>query len=157
MKTTLFLIATTLAFNVFSAEYPKGPNLQITPGALCDRPDTYRYPEHIAYCERDVTPQTKAEVFATYRNRLGYTLDLTNRSNYKIDHFIPLCAGGSNEEENLWPQHVSIFQITDPIEALGCEKLSQAKITQKNLVTLIKQAKLNLSDAPKVLKYLQSL
>ena len=157
MKWTLLFILSVLATNAYSLDYPKMPNPELTPGSLCDRPDTYRYPEHIAYCERDVTSHLKAEIFASYRNHLGYTLDLSNRSNYKIDHYIPLCAGGSNEEDNLWPQHISVFTITDPIESVGCEVLSAGKITQKELVSLIKQAKLNLTDAPKVLKRLQAL
>lgn len=73
----------------------------------------YRYPEHIAYCERDVTTQTKNDVFATYRNELGFKLDVRNRANYKIDHFIPLCAGGSNHEDNLW-RNVT-WQIPDDL------------------------------------------
>lgn len=157
MKWTLLFILSVLATNAFAIDFPKGPDAQLTPGSLCDRPDSYRYPEHIAYCERDVTPATKDEIFKTYRNERGYKLDISNRSSYKIDHFIPLCAGGSNEENNLWPQHISIFQITDPIESTGCEVLSAGKITQKELVGLIRQAKLNLTDAPKVLKRLQAL
>ncbi len=158
MKCAILFILTTFAFNAYSiSDYPKNPNTQITPGSLCDRPDTFRYPERIAYCERDVSSHIKQEVFSTYRNQLGFKLDLRNRSDYKIDHFIPLCAGGSNEEDNLWPQHVSVFSITDPIESLGCEKLSIGRITQKNLISLVKKAKLNLADAPKVIKYLQGL
>ena len=34
--------------------FPIGPNESVTPGKVCDRPDTYRYPEHIAYCEREI-------------------------------------------------------------------------------------------------------
>lgn len=157
MKWTLLFILSLLTANAYSLEYPKNPNTELTPGSLCDRPDSYRYPEHIAYCERDVSGAMKAEIFETYRQQLGYTLDLSNRSHYKIDHYIPLCAGGSNEEVNLWPQHISVFTITDPIESVGCEVLKAGRITQKELVSLIKQAKLNLHEAPKVLKRLQTL
>lgn len=157
MKLSLLFILTLFSFNALALDYPKTPDHDITPGSLCDRPDSYRYEEQIPYCERDVSTALKSEIFATYRNQLGYVLDLRIRENYKIDHFIPLCAGGSNEEDNLWPQHVSVFQITDPIESLGCEKLKAGKITQMNLIALIKQAKLNLPDAGKVLKKLQAL
>ncbi len=157
MKCAFLFILSLLTVNAYSLEYPKSPNPQVTPGSLCDRPDTYRYPEQIAYCERDVSSQTKNDVFATYRSHFGFKLDVRNRSSYKIDHFIPLCAGGINHEDNLWPQHVTIFTITDPIESIGCEKLSAGKISQKNLIGLVKQAKLNLAEAPKVISYLQSL
>ena len=58
---------------------------------------------------------------------------------------------------NLWPQHKSVYEITDPIEFLGCDQLKAGKITQKNLIVLIKKAKLNLAEAPGVLKTLQAL
>ncbi|MBA2405929.1 MAG: hypothetical protein H0V66_14225 [Bdellovibrionales bacterium] len=157
MKFSLFFILSLFAFNAYSLDFPKSPDVEITPGSLCDHPDSYRYAEQIPYCERDVSSRTKSEIFETYRDELGYVLDLSNRSNYKIDHYIPLCAGGSNNDDNLWPQHISVFTITDPIESVGCEKLKAGRILQKNLVALIRQAKLNLSDAPRILKNLQSL
>lgn len=157
MKHSLFFILIVFAFNALALDYPKGPHAELTPGSLCDRPDTYRYAEQIPYCERDVSSQLKNEIFDNYRNQLGFTLDPKTRSSYKIDHFFPLCAGGSNEETNLWPQHISVYTITDPLEGVGCEKLKAGKILQKNLITLIKRAKLNLSEAPAILKNLQSL
>lgn len=157
MKFALFVILSALTLNAYSLDYPKSPNAKLTPGALCDRPTEYRYAEQIPYCERDVSSALKKEIFETYRVELGYTLDPRTRSSYKIDHFIPLCAGGSNEEINLWPQHVSVYDITDPIESVGCEKLKAGRITQKILIELVKQAKYNLSEAPKIYKNLQSL
>lgn len=153
----LLLISTSLlAAPVFKAEFPQGPDTSLTPGALCDRPDSYRYPEKIAYCNREVDTMLKNDVFREYRHN-GYRLKLNNRSDYKIDHLIPLCAGGSNRETNLWPQHISIFKVTDPIESLGCEKLKIAKIKQAQLVKLIIATKRDLSLVPKTLKYLKNL
>jgi hypothetical protein len=140
----------------FKAEFPQGPESDLTPGRLCDRPDSYRYPERIAYCNRAVDPMLKDDVFREYREN-GYRLDLSKRDNYKIDHLIPLCAGGSNAEDNLWPQHISIFSKTDPMESLGCEKLKQGKIRQADLVNLIISAKKNLSLLPKTIIHLQRL
>lgn len=157
MKHCLFFILTVFAFNAFSIDYPKGPNLELTPGSLCARANSYRYAEQIPYCERDVSSQLKNEIFDNYRTQLGFKLDPRTRNSYKIDHFFPLCAGGSNEETNLWPQHVSVYTITDPLEGLGCEKMKAGKILQKNLIELIKRAKLNLAEAPAILKNLQSL
>ncbi len=146
-----------LSFSAFSIDYPKGPDTTLTPGSLCDRPSEYRYPERIAYCERDVRSHEKDEIFQKYRSFLGYTLNIRNRSDYKIDHFIPLCAGGSNHEDNLWPQHISVFTVTDPIESLGCEKLKLGRIKQKVLIQFIKDAKHDLTKASFILSQLRSL
>ena len=157
MKSFLFLILSVFAFNALALDFPKGPDSQVTPGALCTSPSTYRYAEQIPYCERDVSSQLKKEIFENYRNQLGFKLDPNTRSSYKIDHFFPLCAGGSNEEANLWPQHVSIYEITDPLEGIGCEKMKAGKLLQKTFIDLIKKAKLNLSLAPGILKNLEAL
>lgn len=137
-------------------EFPEGPSEELTPGSLCDRPDTYRYPERIAYCERNVDSSLKDEVFNEYR-LAGYRLNPKNRKNYKIDHLIPLCAGGSNHEDNLWPQHESIYNQTDPLELIGCEKLKFGKIKQAELIKLILSAKKDLTLVQKTLHYLTTL
>jgi hypothetical protein len=146
----------TQAYNAYIGDFPKGPDGHLTPGSLCDHASEYRYPEHIAYCERDVSRTQKQVVFEDYRG-LGYRFDPRNRSNFKIDHYIPLCAGGSNHPDNLWPQHVSIYKVTDPIEALGCEKLKEGRITQERLISLIKLVKGNLKEAPSVMQELLAL
>jgi len=157
MKWYLFLLLIISSLNAFAIDFPQSPHAQITPGSLCDTPTEYRYPEHINYCERDVSSDLKNAIFEDYRKRIGYTLSIRNRADYKIDHFIPLCAGGSNKQNNLWPQHVTVFNTTDPMESLGCEKLKLGRITQKDLVALIRLAKLNLQEVPRVLQRLRSL
>lgn len=152
----LVLTATSFAGNSFKGEYPKGPESSLTPGRLCERPDAYRYPERIAYCNRDVDPMLKDDVFREYRNE-GYRLNPKERGRYKIDHLIPLCAGGSNDEDNLWPQHESLYLQTDQLESLGCEKLKLAKIKQADLVKLIIAAKKDTSLVQKTLSYLMRL
>ncbi|HXH32636.1 MAG TPA: hypothetical protein VNJ01_17695 [Bacteriovoracaceae bacterium] len=154
MSLFLFLVLQNAYGRV--AEFPTGPNLSTTPGSLCGNPDSYRYQERIPYCLRDVSTQVKAQIFEDYRN-LGYGLNPSHRADYKIDHFIPLCAGGSNEEKNLWPQHLSVYNLTDPLEGVGCEKLKDGKIRHAALVNLIVSAKLDLRKVPKTLQYLQSL
>lgn len=140
----------------YKAEYPMGPDLALTPGKLCESPDSYRYAERIAYCNREVDPYTKEEIFRTYRDN-GYRLKIVDRGDYKIDHLIPLCAGGSNREENLWPQHKSLFQVTDPLESLGCEKLRQGKITQRDLVMAIIRAKSDVAIVQQTIQFLRRL
>jgi hypothetical protein len=153
----LMLNTSLFAANNYIAEYPIGPDYTLTPGSLCNTPDSYRYPEQIPYCSRDsLEVGIKEEVFREYRQK-GYRLDLRNREDYKIDHLIPLCAGGSNQETNLWPQHRTIYEITDPIESLGCEKLKQGRIKQADLVYRMLAAKRNLNLVPQTIQYLKSL
>ena len=140
----------------FKGEYPTGPDLEQTPGSLCDRPDQYRYDERVPYCKRDVDGSLKNDVFKEYRN-IGYRIDPKTRSDYKIDHLIPLCAGGSNRENNLWPQHKSVYDLTDPLEFVGCEKLKIGKIKQADLIKRLLAAKRNLKLVPSTLDYFESL
>ncbi|MFY7993402.1 MAG: hypothetical protein ACOVP4_08940 [Bacteriovoracaceae bacterium] len=146
----MMLFSTNLTHaEILGHEYPLAPIPQLTPGELCSYPTEYRYQENIPYCERDVAYELKEQVFNEYR-RAGFVIPANERSNYKIDHFIPLCAGGANTFENLWPQHKTIYEITDSLEVLACEKLKQGKITQRNVVALIKKAKMNLSQVRSV-------
>lgn len=158
MKNILWLLvfAAQLSFAQGNREYPMGPNPRLTPGELCSHPDRYRYPENIAYCERAVEYEEKEIIFANYR-RLGFRLNTSNRSSYKIDHYIPLCAGGSNNKENLWPQHISIANVTDSIEQLGCAKMAAGRLSQRNFVKIIMRVKNDLSQASAVMRELSRL
>ncbi len=156
-KALLLIALTTLSLQVFAgSNYPLRPDNRLTPGKLCDLPVEYRYAEQIAYCGRDVATETKAEIFAAYR-RLGYPMSSSNRADYKIDHYIPLCMGGSNDEVNLWPQHVSIYNITDSIEALACEKMKKGRLSQAKAVKYIVTVKNDLSQAAALTRTLNSL
>ena len=153
----LFVIVTSFSAFAGANRFPKGPNLTETPGKLCTSPTEYRYPEHVAYCERDVDTYTKNAIIQKYDTVLGYEIRTMKRLDFKIDHFIPLCAGGANSEENLWPQHKSVYAITDPLEPVLCEKMAQGRLTQADAVKMITQAKLNLDQAPAIFKKLRSL
>ena len=153
-----FMIFIVLLFstNVFAVDFPRSPEPQLTPGSLCDSPTYYRYAEKIPYCERKVGYKLKEQVYENYR-RLGYSLKRHDKDDYKIDHLIPLCAGGSNHEDNLWPQHKSVYLKTDLLEQRGCEKLQEGKISQKELVELILKVKNNLQLTPSALAKLNAL
>ncbi len=69
------------------------------------------------------------------------------RQDFKIDHLIPLCIGGSNETENLWPQHKSIFVHTDIIEQRLCDLMIAGKMLQAEAIGLIREVKANTSRA----------
>lgn len=158
MKSLLLICLTVMLSTAFALEsdFPSA-NPQLTPGALCTKPDAYRYPEKIAYCNRDVTFETKDLLIKQYDEQLGYKIESLQRGDFKIDHFIPLCAGGGNEMTNLWPQHKSVYEITDPIEPLVCKKMSLGKLKQADAIRLIVRAKMNLSQANDVIRILNSL
>ncbi len=151
----LFLF-TTAAF-AGEAQFPSGPDRMLTPGELCSDPDQRRYPERIAYCERQVGSARKDAVVAEYDSKLGYRVaEMGRQRHFKIDHYIPLCMGGANTEENLWPQHLTISEKTDPLEQVACEKMAKGKLKQAEAIRLIKAAKNDLTKVPTVFNQLQS-
>lgn len=157
MFITFSLLVLSVAFAENQNRFPNNPNLTETPGQLCSKSDSHRYPENISYCERNVDTYTKNAVIQKYDQLFGYQIGSMARKDFKIDHLIPLCAGGSNEVVNLWPQHKSIYMITDPLEPILCQKMKEGKLIQKNAVQLIIQAKMNLDEVPAILKKINSL
>ena len=155
MKSSLLIFA-LICSAAIAADFPTSPNSELTPGSLCQS-TKLRYAERIPYCKRDVSREMKQKVFQIYRSKLGFRLDPAKRGEFKIDHLIPLCAGGSNNKNNLWPQHQTLYLKTDPLEHTGCEKLANGKIKQRDLVDLIKKAKSDPTQAPKFLKDLKRL
>lgn len=156
-STALFGLLFVLSLTSFAADsFPKSPEESLTPGVLCNNPDAYRYPEKIKYCNRDVTPGEKAQIFNKY-DQLGYRTRSMKRQAFKIDHYIPLCAGGDNHEENLWPQHESVYKITDPLEALVCEKMAAGRLKQREAIKLVMEAKNNLDMAPVIIEQVRAL
>lgn len=139
------------------SKFPKGPQLEITSGKICDIPISYRYPENIAYCDRDVSFETKGTIIDEYDQRFGYSITDLPRSDFKIDHLVPLCAGGSNDIVNLWPQHKSVYAITDPLEPLVCQKMAKGRLKQSEAVRLIIEAKTDLTRTKAIIKYIKTL
>ncbi len=154
MKFMLFCLA--LSFSALAADYPMAPDARLTTGALCTTPTEYRYPEQIPYCERDVATATKNDIFVAYR-RLGYLLPSNTRKDYKIDHYIPLCMGGSNQTTNLWPQHISLYSQTDGLEGAICEKMKAGRMNQAAGVRMIRAVKNNLRLLPQAYAELNRL
>ena len=127
--------------------YPIGPDGSVTPGSLCPHPDSYRYPEHIGYCHRNVAPAMKRDIIAQYDRDFGYHVGSLNRGDVKIDHYIPLCMGGSNERNNLWPQYKTIYVQTDQIEEKLCEMMSRGRLKQADAVQKMTHVKNHLDEA----------
>jgi hypothetical protein len=114
------------------------PDWTFTPGRLCTPSDPdfkeYRYPEHIAYCNRDVTPQMKQEVAA------HYGIPQSEWGNYEFDHLIPLCIGGDSHVDNLWPQprgNPNGSDDKDKLENQLYQEMKAGTITQAEAVRQI--------------------
>ena len=112
------------------------PNSELTPGALCTPNDPnfegYAYPERIARCIRNIGIDEKIKVAALYGN-----IPQQQWKNYEFDHLIPLCAGGSNDIQNLWPQPITEAHEKDHLEDAVCKAMSAGKMTQAQAVQKI--------------------
>lgn len=155
-----FFVSLVLLLSVFvhaSDKFPTMPNPNITPGAICEGSDVHRYPENIVYCDRNVDTNMKNTIIRQYDEQLGYDIRGMSRGEFKIDHFIPLSIGGGNTKENLWPQHRSVYVITDPLEQLLFDKIKVGRIKQADAIRVIREAKLNLDRVPELIDYVSAL
>ena len=69
------------------------------------------------------------------------------RQDFKIDHYLPLCMGGSNKTDNLWPQHKSVYVYTDSIEMKLCMLMANGQMHQEEASTKIRTVKFHLEQA----------
>lgn len=157
IRSLFFVLVLVVSQLSLAEKFPTGPNPSMTPGSLCDHSDIRRYPEGIVYCERNVETNLKKEIIKKYDEELGFEIRQMNRGDFKIDHYIPLSIGGSNNPDNLWPQHKSVFTVTDPLEHELSAKISEAKITQAEAIRVIREAKNNLGRVPELLDYVRGL
>lgn len=122
---------------IFLAIFPAKPSLDYTRPSFCSKRDTdfkeYRYNE-IAVCNRNVSTELKDVVYNNYK------IPEDVRSEFTIDHFVPLSLGGSNRIENLWPQHKSIS--TASYETTVYSELISGVITYQEALNKIFDRKL---------------
>lgn len=145
LKCLAFLFVGFILLPNISLAYPLVPDAEKTPGHLCQNHNKdfkeYRYKENIPYCRRNVSSSRKKDIYARY----GIPQHCRHR--YTIDHLIPLALGGSNTDENLWPEHVLVKATRPDLEldlywSLRRGNLTQAEaveiiLTEKNTVTMI--------------------
>lgn len=149
--------ATSHIETIVGADYPDYPDDDLTPGSLCTHPDEYRYPEQIPYCKRRVSSRRKWDIIEMYEAERGYHIKSTGRHLFKIDHLVPLCFGGSNDTNNLWPQHESVYRQTDSLEQKLCEKLQQGRIKQKVAIAWLLEAKHDFSTVTDIHRRIANL
>jgi hypothetical protein len=113
------------------------PNPAITPGVLCTPTDPnfkgYDYPSQVARCNRNIAQAEKLLVAGWYGN-----IPEASWPNYEFDHLIPLCAGGSNDPKNLWPQPIAEAHDKDKVEVDVCLGLRAGTMTQAQAVQTIR-------------------
>lgn len=135
------LVFASLFIAIAVHAFPRVPDPQLTPGALCDVHDPDysedRYREKIPYCRRNVSSSTKRDIYRVY----GIPSHCTKR--YTIDHFVPLSLGGDNSLQNLWPEHKNVKATRQNLETELYQKISKGKISQSEAVDVIYQRKLN--------------
>ena len=131
-------------------QFPLNPIDELTPGDVCESERNRRYPERIPYCSRNVSSSKKRRVIAIYDREYGFHVGDMNRRDFKVDHYISLCMGGSNQISNLWPQHRSVYELTDPLEGKLCRLMAQGKMKQADAIETLKYAKNNLEEAQEV-------
>jgi len=131
--TSLFLALSLTSLSSFAYTTP---DYSITPGQICseDNPDFDRfdYSEQIARCKRNVNKSKKIKIADLYGG-----IDQSEWPNYEFDHFIPLCAGGSNDISNLWPQPLDEANEKDVIENRVCNALRQGNMSQEEAISTI--------------------
>lgn len=153
----LFVVSQAFSGQIGQNKFPDGPDSAKTPGALCVNPDETRYPENIKYCERNVDTSLKNRIINEYDKELGFDIKKMPRGDFKIDHFIPLSIGGSNDIENLWPQHKTVYRHSDALELKVFELMQKGKIKQVEAIRVIKECKLNLGRCAELDQYLKSM
>jgi len=133
----VFLGAAMTTVTSIAVAVVAAPDISLTPGALCsaDSPDFkgYAYGEKVALCTRNVGPAEKKEVAANYN--IGSQDEWPN---YEFDHLIPLCAGGGNDESNIWPQPIDEAKEKDKVENSVCRAMKDGTMTQAEAVQKIK-------------------
>lgn len=120
---------------------PQTPVESQTPGHLCTSRDKdfqgYRYSQKIPYCVRNVSTHEKTLIYEMYG------VAPAARSQYTIDHFIPLSIGGSNDERNLWPEHRQIKALRQNLEMELFVAVRDGHMTRAEAIDIIRDAKLH--------------
>jgi len=112
------------------------PNPAWTPGKVCAPSDPtfheWRYGGRVAVCVRYVTTSEKDRIAARY----GLPKDAYKT--VEFDHYIPLSAGGSDDEQNIWPQPKGEALEKDVLEMEIYNALAAGVIDQDEAITRIR-------------------
>lgn len=114
------------------------PNPALTPGAVIPGV-TARDVSTPGYAKRarKVTESQKNRIYAKYGIKR-----VKGSGQYEVDHFIPLSLGGSNDDENLWPEPYNprpgAFE-KDKVESYLYHQVRKGNITLQEAQELIRK------------------
>lgn len=101
VRVLIGLLAIGLAIPALAQDFPLHPDDTLTPGAVAstDGNDVCGIVDGLSYSRRHrhTSPELKREVYA------AYYVDPAGRE-FEVDHRVPVCLGGADIRENLWPQ-----------------------------------------------------
>ncbi len=111
--------------------HAEAPDPALSPGAsfphkaLCpdERPCVFCVPGYATKI-RNVTYARKRAVCRAYGIAKGCP-----GPGYEVDHLIPLCAGGSNDDKNLWAEPIKDAKVKDALENLVCRRICNGAMT----------------------------
>lgn len=137
IKGMIFSILMVLAG--FASAYPATPDPTMTSGDLCTTADAdfveFRYAERIPYCVRNVSREEKTRIYERYH------IPARCRTEYTIDHFIPLALGGSNDPRNLWPEHRNVKATRQGLEQELYYAIRSGRMSHAETLAVIVEAK----------------
>lgn len=105
------------------------------PGALCTADaDTFEgLRRGVPMCRRRVTTEQRLTAFArAFIPRAQWPA-------YELDHFLPLCLGGSNDLANLWPEPIAHARRKDVLEQSLCRALAAGRLSQAQALEEIRR------------------
>ncbi len=101
------------------------PNKELTPGSIVSANKKEVCVNGYSKRVRHVTSGLKEKVYESYG------IYRRDKAYWAIDHLVPLCAGGSNDQKNLWPMMKYAEwgkNKKDTLERIGCKKVCEGKI-----------------------------
>ena len=122
-----FIAAIAVALPVLAEELPIQPDNSLTPGVVgsADFADVCGLVDGQTYSQRhrDTTQKMKNAAY------VAYNVNKADRE-FEVDHRVPLCAGGADDQANLWPQlgfkHPS-FHDKDRLETRVCRAVCRTR------------------------------
>lgn len=136
---SLSVLLMAVQVSEWALAYPLVPDPNKTTGELCSQQDrdfqSRKYPERIAVCDRNVSPDMKRKIYDSYG------IPRVCRGHYTVDHFIPLSIGGNNDNLNLWPEHKLVKKRRLYLEQDVFDAVREGRMTQAAAIEKIRDEK----------------
>jgi hypothetical protein len=110
--------------NPFYSNQSLYPNPKYVKGDILERNKTIICQTGYSSTVRDVPLSLRKKIFE--RDGVKYPQPTGNT---ELDHFIPLCVGGSNDESNLWVEFKPYYKWKDRVEVYLCKELCSTNQT----------------------------